>query len=77
MLAFLISKHCIFHVFDVNLAPFSIIFMSNPLSVCFVEMEEKKDKNQENWTIIEEAMQIVVIVATTAFMVVAMTQDWW
>ena len=42
MLAFLIEKHCIFNVFDVNLAPFSLLFMSNPLFVCFEEMEENE-----------------------------------
>ena len=42
MLAFLIAKHCIFHVFDVNLALVSLLFMSNPLYVCFLEMEENE-----------------------------------
>ena len=43
MLAFLIAKHSIFRVFEVNLAPFSLIFMSNPLFKCFfVEMEENE-----------------------------------
>ena len=36
----------------------------------------KQDKNQTNWMRIEEVVQIVIIIATTAFIVVTMTQDW-
>ena len=73
MLAFLIAKHSIFHVFEVNLAPFSFIFMSNPLFKCFCRNGRKREKNQANWMRIGEVVQIVVIVATTSFIVSTMT----
>ena len=71
MLSFLIAKHFIFHAFDAHLAPFSLLFMSNHptphpfLYVYFVEMEEKINKNQENWMRNEENVQTVVIVTIT------------
>ena len=60
MLAFLIAKHCIFHVFDVNLASFLLFFITPSLCV-FCRNGRKRDKNQANWTRTNEVVQIVVI----------------
>ena len=53
----------------------------NPLDVSFLEIEEKKDKNQANWMRNEENVQIVVIVATTTIhghdCDSKLREDWW
>ena len=74
-LAFVSAKRSIIHDFDANLAPFLLIFMSNPYICVFCRNEENEMKNKKFGQELKNLYKKKAVVMTITLMVVTTRQN--